>query len=1074
MPIIIIVHALANWGKGGGKALRPRETNGGDKLEALRSGPDEMEAVLGRRCCAMTGTRGERKDIFVEGVLGVRCCATRVHYRRSKRDGLRRSGERPNWAPRRRGGVMSTSVMWGMLGVRPSGHAGIGGRRPQGYMSGAARRLTFCHAGGTGSIVRGTRLPQRVWSDTTRDKLRGFISGRGWRRGRNLSSDWRSKRREKRPVEDKNEGEASNPGPSSEVLVLAGANVTSWRKRWPIAQQWPYDIVCLQETMLGEQAQREMEAIMSASSWGVRWGSPQPLKNKPRAGNDEGLNVYDACNGGVAVAFKNTNVVEKVPQEPDFDYLFDEGRLVHCYAPVGTGSSGLHCFSLYGYASATTADERKRLNRTLYNGAIRCARGVGRVPVFIFGDFNPNPGEADLVEEAIAGTEWTDILSAWAGAPEEAENTFLRSGPFPGMKVKGATRPDRVLANREALALVRMAWVDFGRDNGPHAPLVVELNVEAFRATFRTLTLPKPWDYGTVIKNLGDMTTEEKKSLEEEFLGDRQRREIDTVLAEGKISDALLIWAAGAEGYTARAAGVAQRDLKKHTGRSKEVRFREASATAEIQRSKAAQGETSHELILLAKLERRVLELEAKMKRRMRCVEQGTLYPSAEADAVEKLISKTKSVLALTELEPCQDYTSLSVLEALRKKVVAREKQQRVKERRDRRKQQIELLELDWVQGHGRANYKRARAPPPPPTLVLSRPGGTVTANPSEMMDLVRDAWVKPIFSKHGRKTQEEQRQDWLAFADFCGEALQVVPGASPEHTWERLHSVSEWGGSMENSSAPRLSPVGHGGGRSEALEPSWASSLGHAARGDEGDTARFPLPPLSGQRLKEKASLMAGKATGPDGWAARDLLLLPGVFWEVLAQILQENENFRGRFWPPSLLLAIISLIPKGEGMEPINQRPITVFSVLYRLYSAHRFEDTEPWQESWLPEEVCGARAGREALDATWEMALEIEEAYLDLQCLLAALLDNSKFFDFCCQARGLAHPAAPGGACEAHPVDDAFLRGCQTFFQARKALWRHFLPRKWTWTGMLLVYALGQCHWGGMGPQNEVRKP
>ncbi len=82
--------------------------------------------------------------------------------------------------------------------------------------------------------------------------------------------------------------------------------------------------------------------------------------------------------------------------------------------------------------------------------------------------------------------------------------------------------------------------------------------------------------------------------------------------------------------------------------------------------------------------------------------------------------------------------------------------------------------------------------------------------------------------------------------------------------------------------------------------------------------------------------------------------------------------------------------------GHEPIKQRPITIFSLLYRLYTALRYEDTEEWQESWAPAEVYGARKGVDALDATWEVALEVEEAYLDVQDLVAALLDNSKYFD------------------------------------------------------------------------------
>ncbi len=154
----------------------------------------------------------------------------------------------------------------------------------------------------------------------------------------------------------------------------------------------------------------------------------------------------------------------------------------------------MHVLSLYGFASAASSEERRRLNRQLYAGTLKLLKGLGRVPIFIFGDFNPNPAEEDLVEETLAGTEWTDVLAAWAGGPHLAENTYYREGPYAGVKGKGATRPDRILANREAMALVGKAWVEYGRDNGPHALTYVELDSEGFSAEYRCLVKPKPWD----------------------------------------------------------------------------------------------------------------------------------------------------------------------------------------------------------------------------------------------------------------------------------------------------------------------------------------------------------------------------------------------------------------------------------------------------------------------------------------------------------------------------------------------------------------------------------------------------
>ncbi len=290
----------------------------------------------------------------------------------------------------------------GALGVRLYGHAGAGGRRPL-----AAWLLSLGHAGGV-RVVRGGNRSMRHEGKQ--------------RRGLALTNS-----RRKRPLVKRNEGEADNPGPEEEadLIRIAGANVTSLRRRWPIANSWPYHVLCVQETMLGEHAQKEMDSILAADGWYASWGQPQPLKQKVRAGNTDGQNVNDARHGGVAIICARELILEATQRDKDFDYLFDDGRLHHAFLPTGTGKTGVHLLSLYGYATASSPEERRRRNRELYNGVLDYASSFGRVPIFIFGDFNPNPAEDDLVEEAIAGTDWSDIHATWAEGPENAPNTYL-------------------------------------------------------------------------------------------------------------------------------------------------------------------------------------------------------------------------------------------------------------------------------------------------------------------------------------------------------------------------------------------------------------------------------------------------------------------------------------------------------------------------------------------------------------------------------------------------------------------------------------------------------------------------
>ena len=79
-----------------------------------------------------------------------------------------------------------------------------------------------------------------------------------------------------------------------------------------------------------------------------------------------------------------------------------------------------------------------------------------------------------------------------------------------------------------------------------------------------------------------------------------------------------------------------------------------------------------------------------------------------------------------------------------------------------------------------------------------------------------------------------------------------------------------------------------------------------------------------------------ADSARGLDGWRVAELKALPPSLLAKLADILNVVES-TGR-WPKTLERALISLIPKGEGGEPLAMRPISVTSAVYRLWAATR----------------------------------------------------------------------------------------------------------------------------------------
>ena len=117
------------------------------------------------------------------------------------------------------------------------------------------------------------------------------------------------------------------------------------------------------------------------------------------------------------------------------------------------------------------------------------------------------------------------------------------------------------------------------------------------------------------------------------------------------------------------------------------------------------------------------------------------------------------------------------------------------------------------------------------------------------------------------------------------------------------------------------------------------------------------------------------------------DVALLPVVFLGVVEQ--------HGR-WPAGLATGFVSLIPNGEGSAPEKLQPISVMSVLYRLWAATRLRDLIGWQEGWVPDQMHGFRPAQSAEDVWWPLALKIERALLEAESLSGISLDYSKCFD------------------------------------------------------------------------------
>ena len=93
-------------------------------------------------------------------------------------------------------------------------------------------------------------------------------------------------------------------------------------------------------------------------------------------------------------------------------------------------------------------------------------------------------------------------------------------------------------------------------------------------------------------------------------------------------------------------------------------------------------------------------------------------------------------------------------------------------------------------------------------------------------------------------------------------------------------------------------------------------------------------------ERIQETIRKMRAKqAPGMEGWRVAELKRLPKPILAWLADRFNAIEE-TGE-WPAALLRALVTLLSKGKGPVPLDTRPISVLSPIYRLWAAIRVQD-------------------------------------------------------------------------------------------------------------------------------------
>ena len=133
----------------------------------------------------------------------------------------------------------------------------------------------------------------------------------------------------------------------------------------------------------------------------------------------------------------------------------------------------------------------------------------------------------------------------------------------------------------------------------------------------------------------------------------------------------------------------------------------------------------------------------------------------------------------------------------------------------------------------------------------------------------------------------------------------------------------------------------------------------------------------------------------GPDGVSQPDLAALPATAAAACVSMFEAVEG--GKRWPEQLAAGYVNSLAKHLQAQHVDEfRPVTVYSLLYRIWSTERAREALRTVAAVIPDSVQGGVPGRQAKAIWYDVAQTLEFAFLDGCAVHGVLLDISKAFN------------------------------------------------------------------------------
>ena len=226
--------------------------------------------------------------------------------------------------------------------------------------------------------------------------------------------------------------------------------------------------------------------------------------------------------------------------------------------------------SLYNENTGHNEVIKKMRNERALERALTDAAALGDQAFFLCAYINMT--EAISIDEALITGTWIDVGTRYT-SEDEAEPT--RAGFERGRKV---TRPDRILANKLAMEMIKSCQIVRESTLPGHLPLKLTKNTAPLKQRITVVKVPKPFP----IEQIGEMN-EEACSEKAAELANEKREEIEQALRNGHDDQAWSLVSTVAESYLEWRCSASKDDKRKGgKGRCGEPKTKECFSAASI------------------------------------------------------------------------------------------------------------------------------------------------------------------------------------------------------------------------------------------------------------------------------------------------------------------------------------------------------------------------------------------------------------------------------------------------------------------------------------------------------------